>query len=107
MVCLQCGVCCKLFLINLDEEEYFSEKYQTVFDEFGTVEFEEAELTGANILKQKEDDSCIYLEKGKCSIHETRPKSCRAFFCDSKEEIFQSMIEKIKNPKHLKKTTIS
>ena len=52
MGCSQCGVCCKLFLINLNKEEYLSEKYQTVFDEFGLVEFEEAELTGANILKR-------------------------------------------------------
>lgn len=100
MGCLQCGVCCKLFLINLSKEEYLSGNYKTLFDEFGKVEFIEAEFTCANILKQKEDGSCIYLEKGKCSIHEKRPQSCRNFFCDSKEELFQSMIEKIKKAKN-------
>ncbi|MEE9525214.1 MAG: YkgJ family cysteine cluster protein [Candidatus Woesearchaeota archaeon] len=96
MNCSQCGVCCRLFLINLSEEEYNSKKYKTMFDEF-VPDFQEAELIGANILKQKEDNSCIYLKQEKCSIHSSRPKSCRNFFCDSKEEKFQSMIEKIKN----------
>ena len=100
MVCLQCGVCCKLFLINLSKEEYLSGNYKTLFDEFGRVEFIEAELTGANIIKQKGDGSCIYLENGECSIHEKRPRACRNFFCDSKEEQFQSMIEKIRNAKN-------
>jgi Fe-S-cluster containining protein len=83
-------------MINLSKEEYWNGNYKTSFEEFGKVEFIEAEYTGANILKQKKDGSCIYLENGKCSIHEKRPKSCRRFFCDSKEKQFQSMIEKIK-----------
>ena len=100
MACSQCGVCCKLFMINLSKEEYLSDNYKTLFDEFGKVGFVEAEFTGANILKQKDDGSCIYLEKGKCSIHEKRPHACRRFFCDSKEKQFQSMIEKIKKAKN-------
>ncbi len=99
MHCDQCGVCCKLFVINLNEEEYKSKKYKTVFEEFGLVEFREAELIGANLLAQKEDDSCIYLKDGKCSIHHDRPQSCRRFFCDSKDSWFKSMIKKIKKYK--------
>ena len=38
MKCLQCGVCCKLFYINLTEEEYKSGDYRTQFDEFDLVE---------------------------------------------------------------------
>lgn len=94
--CSQCGVCCRLFLINLNEEEYLSRKYKTVFEEFGLMEFKEAELTGANILEQKEDGSCVYLEKGRCSIHKKRPLVCRKFFCSSKEEGLKDMIQKIK-----------
>ena len=71
MTCLQCGVCCNLFLINLSEEEYKSGRYQTMFDEF-VHDFEEAQLVGANILKQKEDKTCIYLKDNKCSIHSFR-----------------------------------
>ena len=99
MECHSCGVCCKLFVINLNKEEYELGKYKTIFAEFGTVDFEEAELTGANLLAQNEDESCIYLQEGKCSIHDSRPQVCRNFFCDSDEEWFKSMIEKIEKYK--------
>ena len=94
--CLECGTCCKLFLINLTEEEYQSGKYKTQFEMFGLINnFKEAERCAANIIEQKKDGSCIYLKKGKCSIHQTRPKSCRGFFCTSKNKQFKGMIEKI------------
>ena len=111
MTCSQCGVCCNLFLINLSEEEYKSGRYQTMFDEFvhdaeeskilGTHEmsFEEAEMVGANILKQKENKACIYLKNNKCSIHSFRPKACKNFFCSSEEEKFKKMIKTIKEYK--------
>ena len=93
MKCSQCGACCKLFLVNLTEEEYKSKKYKTQFDEF-VDDFSEAEMVGANILEQK-DGACIYLENKKCSIHSFKPQSCREFSCSSKEEKFKKMIEKI------------
>ncbi len=96
--CSQCGVCCRLFLINLTEEEYKSGRYETMFDEF-VSDFEEAEIVGANILKQNKDKSCVYLRNGKCFIHSFRPQSCRNFFCDSKDPKFKEMIEKIKEYK--------
>jgi len=98
MLCSQCGVCCKLFLINLTKEEYKSGKYKTQFGEF-VEDFEEAELCGANIITQKEDGSCIYLKEGTCSIHGIRPQSCRNFFCTSKSPGFKTMIRKIKDHK--------
>jgi Fe-S-cluster containining protein len=98
MECSQCGICCKLFLINLTEEEYKSKKYNTMFDEF-VPDFEEAEMVGANVLAQNDDESCIYLKDKKCSIHSKRPQSCRKFFCNSKEERFSEMISKIKEKK--------
>jgi len=102
MGCNQCGVCCKLFLINLNEEEYNSGRYKTIFAEFGFVNnFEEAELTGANLLAQNEDESCIYLKEGKCAIHQDRPQVCREFFCDSKDPWFKEMIERIEKYKKL------
>ena len=100
--CIQCGVCCKIFLITLTEEEYRSGKYKTMFSEFGMVEdFEEAEKNGANILAQQDDGSCIYLKNGKCSIHEDKPSACKAFFCESKDPEFAEMISKVKeyNPR--------
>ncbi len=100
MKCSQCGICCKLFFVNLTEKEYKSKKYKTQFDDFPlTADFEEAELCGANILSQKEDGSCIYLQKGKCSIHKFKPQSCRNFFC--KDTPHKKMIEKINAYKNL------
>ena len=69
-----------------------------MFDEF-VEDFEEAEMIGANILAQKEDGSCAYLKNNRCSIQDTKPNSCKKFSCDSKEERFQSMIEKITKEK--------
>jgi Fe-S-cluster containining protein len=100
MECSKCGVCCKLFVINLNEEEYNSKEYNTVFQRFGHFAWQEAELVGANLLVQKDDGkTCIYLENQKCSIHLTRPKVCRAFFCESKEEWCQDMVQKINEEK--------
>lgn len=100
MGCDQCGVCCKLFMINLNEKEYRSGNYKTIFAEFGlTEDFAEAELTGANLLAQNEDESCIYLKEGKCSIHQNRPQVCREFFCDSTDPWYGKMIKKIRGIK--------
>jgi len=95
--CSQCGLCCRLFLVNLDEKEYRSNKYKTQFEEFGLINnFHKAAACGASTLKQKGDGSCIYLEKNKCSIHKIRPEVCRKFFCTSKSKKFKKMIELIK-----------
>ena len=99
--CSGCGICCSLFLINLSEEEYESKKFRTQFAGFGlTSDFIEAEMCGANILEQKKDGSCVYLKDSKCSIHESRPKVCRAFFCTSKNKAFKGMIEDINERKN-------
>ncbi len=104
--CTQCCVCCRLFLINLTEEEYISGKYKTQFDEF-IKDFREAESVGANILKQKEDESCIYLKNNKCSIHSQRPRACRNFFCSPKKPGFKSMIKQINEYKKAIRANIS
>ena len=97
MKCDQCGKCCKLFLINLTEEEYNSKQFKT---QFGMIDdFKKAESSGANIITQKEDGSCIYQEHNKCSIHNNRPQACQAFFCKSKNKDFKEMIKMIKNEK--------
>ncbi len=95
--CSQCGLCCRLFLINLTEEEYKSKKYKTQLEEFGLVEnFKNAASCGANILKQKKDGSCAYLKDNKCSIHKIRPQACQDFFCTSKLKKFKGMVDLIK-----------
>lgn len=97
--CNQSGVCCKLFLVNINEEEYLSGKFETELEEFEMMNFSEAEMCGANILKRKKDGSCIYLKNKKCSIHKTRPLICREFFCNSKKEQYQDMIRQVNEVK--------
>jgi len=98
--CNQCGECCKLFFINLNEEEYNSREFRTIFDDLAVVEdYSIASDCGANFLAKKDDGSCIYLEDNSCSIHESRPQVCRSFFCDSTEDEYQTMREIIKEAK--------
>jgi len=95
--CTQCGICCKLFQINLDEKEYKSGKYRTQLEKFKfTGNFAQAQSCGATIVKQKRNGECFYLKENKCSIHKTRPQVCRPFFCSSKENKFKTMITDIK-----------
>ncbi len=95
--CNGCGLCCKLFLINLSKEEYQSGKYRTMFEGFGMIPvFAKVKECGANLLAQKADGSCIYLTGSKCGIHSDRPKVCRDFFCTSIAKRFEKMVEIIK-----------
>ena len=96
--CTECGVCCKLFYINLSQKEYESGQYQTIFQSESSVEnFNQAKSCGANFLAKKADGGCIYLVDNKCSIHTIRPKVCHPFFCTSQNKKFKSMIEIIKS----------
>ncbi|MEI6144401.1 MAG: YkgJ family cysteine cluster protein [Candidatus Berkelbacteria bacterium] len=90
--CDQCGDCCSLFYINLNEIEYKSNKYQTIFSDFDAIEsFDDVVSCGANFLAKNENGSCVYLENKSCSIHADRPEVCRAFFCKSSDGDFSAM----------------
>ena len=90
--CNKCGRCCKLFLINLNEVEYKSRTYKTMFEKFGITEnFSEAKKYGMNILAKNKDDSCVYLKNNSCSIHKDRPRACQEFFCTLKSKKFEKM----------------
>lgn len=98
--CTQCGSCCKLFYINLDENEYQSGKFNTIFGSESAIEdFSGASDCGANFLAKNDDGSCVYLKNNTCSIHNDRPKVCREFFCDSKSENFKEMRRIIREDK--------
>ena len=97
--CSGCGVCCKLFLINLSKKEYKSRNFRTQFKNLDLMSFAKAESCSANILEQKEDGSCYYLKNSKCSIHNSRPVACKNFFCSSKSKDFKEMIEDINKTK--------
>lgn len=95
--CNGCGLCCKLFLINLSKKEYLSGKYQTTLQEHGVVDnFNLAKSCGANLLAKKSDGSCVYLEGTQCGIHDSRPNACRDFFCTTKAQKFSGMVKEIK-----------
>lgn len=96
MECNKCGVCCKIFIVSLNEQEYKSGKYKLMFPH-KPGDFEEAENCGHNILAQKEDKSCFYQEDDVCSIHKDRPICCRRFFCSSKEKDLEGPINMVKD----------
>jgi Fe-S-cluster containining protein len=105
--CNMCGMCCKLFLINLSEEEYFSGKYIKVFEWFEiNKDFDFVRENGINILAKKEDGSCIYLEDKLCKIHSDRPQVCKEFFCSSKNKRFENMRQAIKKHRVRKRLVI-
>ncbi len=94
--CSQCGICCRLFLINLTQKEWMSSDYKTELKEFDlNNDFNTVQNYGGNILSQKKDGSCIYLNNNLCSIHKKRPRSCRNFFCSSTSKKFKGMIRMI------------
>lgn len=96
--CNSCGLCCKLFYINLSEKEYKSGKYQTILQEHGVIEdYKLAKESGANLLAKKVDNSCVYLENNMCGIHGDRPGVCKDFFCTSRAKKFEGMVKIIKN----------
>lgn len=95
--CNGCGLCCRLFYINLSEKEYRSGKYKTMFQDEREIEsFKLAKDCGANLLAKNEDGSCTYLVNNQCSIHEHRPRVCGDFFCTTKAKRFECMVEIIK-----------
>ncbi|MEI6498858.1 MAG: YkgJ family cysteine cluster protein [bacterium] len=98
--CEQCGVCCKLFAINLNATEYHSHQYETIFPYSKDFDkFSDISKYGLNLVAQKSDGSCIYLENNFCKIHLTRPQVCRKFFCGSKNKQFVQMQQIIKKHK--------
>ena len=97
-VCVMCGLCCQLFLINLNKDEYYSGEYSTVFDDIEIfTDFSKACEYGANLLKKQANDSCIYLKADKCSIHEQRPAVCKGFFCRGKKAKYEKMRSIVEN----------
>lgn len=98
--CFQCGICCRLFYINLNQKEWESGRYNTQVNKSDTDDdFATVQQYGGNILSQQKDGSCIYLKGNICSIHKKRPESCRDFLCSSKAKKYTAMIRMIKeNP---------
>ncbi|MBN2789970.1 MAG: YkgJ family cysteine cluster protein [Candidatus Delongbacteria bacterium] len=94
--CKGCTQCCKLFLVCLNETEYESCYYDSIVTGYEHLStFKEVEENGLNILKKKDDGSCVYLKDNKCAIYSKRPQVCRDFFCGSEKKELQKNIEEI------------
>ena len=66
MNCGDCTFCCKKTLVFiLPDDDY---PYETTQEE------------GLEVLAQKPNGDCIYLDNG-CSIYKSRPLMCKAYFC--------------------------
>ena len=98
MKCSRCTACCRVLAVSLSEKEYKSGKYRLMFPH-KPGNFEEAELCGSNLIAQKKDKSCFYLEENGCKIHKDRPQCCRKFFCKSKSKKLAKPIKIVKEYK--------
>ena len=98
--CEMCGLCCELFLINLNESEYLSRDYQTMFSDIEFIDdYVLASDCGANLLARQSNGRCIYLVHNKCGIHELRPSVCRDFFCHDQNPRYSQMRAEITREK--------
>ncbi|MBD3262109.1 MAG: hypothetical protein GF334_10670 [Candidatus Altiarchaeales archaeon] len=66
--CLMCGNCCRLRIIELDEEDVEKLKKQ------GRQGF-----TDSNRFILRDRGRCVFLKNDKCTVHECRPRVCREF----------------------------
>ena len=99
--CSQCGMCCRLFLINVTKKEWESGYYKTPLKQFFLHDsFTTVQKYGGNIIAQKKDGSCIYLKHNMCSIHTKRPHHCKKFFCSSTAKKYKDMIRIINESKN-------
>ena len=71
--CGECNSCCKLSPL-LTPEEFESGLYA-----YTLMKTEYSD--GPVVTVPRNENGCMYLINGKCSIYDTRPKACRVFDC--------------------------
>ena len=72
--CGSCYDCCSKLSPFLTQEEFESGQYVYTF-------MNTPDNIPAIAIPRKQDGGCFYLESGKCTIYEKRPKACRIFDC--------------------------
>ena len=80
------AMCCRQWVVNLDNDEFRSGLYKTVvFCKLHKDSCKNIKISCMNReyqLERKKDGSCIYLSpNNKCSIYKKRPKVCVDFSC--------------------------
>ena len=100
--CRMCGECCRVFYIPLTEKELRSRKFITEFDyeKIKKESFDEINKNGWNLVKRNKN-GCVYLKDKKCSIHNSKPKYCKNFWCEdiNSNKRMREMIEEHKKKK--------
>ena len=83
----RCGVCCRRLLIEVDvrdaeREPKIKELGSPIYTDPRLTASGERELEGF-LLNSREDMACVFLDRqtNLCTIHETRPLTCRLFDC--------------------------
>lgn len=68
--CRQCGECCRgvIFITAFEAARIMQKGWKDFYDTDGLV-----------ILLKRRDRYCIFLEDGKCLVHDVKPFQCRAF----------------------------
>ena len=82
--CLGCGACCRIpngiVRVSHDEISRIAAFLGMSEDGFIANETEIAPDRKGLILKNREDDSCVWLtEDNRCRIHSVKPDNCRTF----------------------------
>ena len=90
--CRLCGSCCRDLRGNLMPEQLDAYRLARFLRERGEVEFMEDFYTKYTYPDMLEgffpiflmniagpDDSCVFLENGRCSVYEARPRVCRLY----------------------------
>lgn len=76
-----CSACCQLssgFVFLTDEEATAIAAYLEAPEEL-FLEWFIRDVDGNLALVDGEDEHCVFLEEGKCSIYPVRPKQCRTY----------------------------
>jgi len=80
--CVRCGNCCRIHgIVRLKSHEIdeISAHLGMSSSEFIEKNTELSEDRTCLILKERADESCIFLDDGKCSVNQVKPAQCRDF----------------------------
>ena len=79
MRCRGCQACCVDLEVEVDAEDESRWEEAGIFDDL----FEKTRLDPVDprirILKMRDDETCVFLINGFCTIYELRPNDCRNF----------------------------
>lgn len=85
----RCGQCCRGLIIEVDlrdaeREPLIAQRCEPMYEHPQLTVSGQRELIGYMLNGRQGDHSCVFLDQATnlCTIHETRPLTCRLFDCD-------------------------